>query len=91
MEIIGILFIILVIWLIFKVAMGIFQAGFWLIALPFKLLALFIALIIGIVVILPLTIVAGVIGLFALPLMILGGLLPFILVGAGLWLLLRRN
>jgi hypothetical protein len=88
MEAIGVLFILFVVWLVFKIAGGIFHAGFWLLALPFKLLALAISLVIGLVVFVPVVIIGS---LLIIPVALLAGLFPFILLIGGLWLLLRRN
>jgi len=88
MEIIGVLFILFVVWLVIKISGALFHAGFWLLALPFKLLALVVSLIVGIVIFIPAVLLGS---LLIIPAVLLVGLFPFVLLAAGLWLLLRRN
>lgn len=91
MEIVSIVLIFLIAIVILKLVGVIFHAGIFMIALPFKLLALALSGIVVVLVLIPLGVVAGLIGLIALPLAILGPFLPFILIALGLWALLRRR
>jgi len=91
MEIVSIVLIFLIAIVILKLVGVIFHAGIVMIALPFKLLALALSGFVVVLVLIPLGVVAGLIGLIALPLAILGPFLPFILIALGLWALLRRR
>ncbi|MCI0696433.1 hypothetical protein L0337_31075 [candidate division KSB1 bacterium] len=69
-----------------KIILFVFKLSFWALSLPLQILAAAVALILGLLLIVP----AGlVLGLLALPFLLLSVLLPFILIGWGLYLLLR--
>ena len=91
MGLIGILFFILTA-LIFLIVLGlIFHAGIFMLTLPLKLLALALAGLIMFLVLIPMGVVAGVAGLIVLPVVLIGPLLPLLLLGGGLFLLLRNR
>ncbi|MDZ7292351.1 MAG: hypothetical protein ONB44_19690 [candidate division KSB1 bacterium] len=72
--------------IVLKIILVVFKISFWALSLPLQILAATAALLIGLLLIVP----AGVLlGLLALPFMLIIGLLPFILIGWGLYLLLR--
>ena len=72
--------------IVLKIILFVFKLSFWALSLPLQILAAAVALILGLLLIVP----AGlVLGLLALPFMLLSVLLPVILIGWGLYLLLR--
>ncbi len=72
--------------IVLKIILFVFKLSFWALSLPLQILAAAVALILGLLIIVP----AGlVLGLLALPFLLLSVLLPFILIGWGLYLLLR--
>jgi hypothetical protein len=72
--------------IVLKIILFVFKLSFWALSLPLQILAAAVALILGLLLIIP----AGlVLGLFALPFLLVSVLLPFILIGWGLYLLLR--
>ncbi len=68
----------------------ILHVGFYMLAIPIKLLALAVAAIIVWLVLIPVGLVAGLAGLIVLPLALAGPLLPLVLLFGGIYLLLRR-
>lgn len=90
MEIISILLIVLLGIFFLKLFALFFQAGIWVIALPFKILAFLISTVVIVAVLIPLGIVAGLLSIIVLPLALIGPLLPFLLLGLGLWLFLKK-
>jgi len=91
MEIIGILLIVLIVIGLFKILGLFFHVGIWMIALPFKILGLVIASVVLVAVLIPLGILGALASIIVAPLALLIPLLPFLLVGAGIWLILRHN
>ena len=91
MELIILLLIILVAYIIMKLMTVFFHAGIWLLALPFKLLALLLSSIIVVFVLVPLGVVGALLSLLAVPLAFFIYLLPFLLIILGLWLLQRQH
>ncbi len=73
-----------------KVLAVLLHVGIFMLTLPFKLLGLLIAFILLPLIALPLGLLAGLAGIILLPLTILLPLLPIILIGLGLWALLRN-
>lgn len=72
--------------IVLKIILFVFKLSFWALSLPLQILAAAVALILGLLIIVP----AGlVLGLLALPFLLLSVLLPVILIGWGLYLLLR--
>jgi hypothetical protein len=72
--------------IVLKIILFVFKLSFWALSLPLQILAATVALILGLLLLVP---VGLVLGLLALPFMLLSVLLPFILIGWGLYLLLR--
>ena len=72
--------------IVLKIILFVFKLSFWALSLPLQILAAAVALILGLLLIVPAGIVRG---LLALPFMLLSVLLPFILIGWGFYLLLR--
>jgi hypothetical protein len=71
--------------IVLKIILFVFKLSFWALSLPLQILAAAVALILGLLIV-----PAGlVLGLLALPFMFLSVLLPFVLIGWGLYLLLR--
>jgi len=78
-------------WLVLKIVGAIFHLTFAALALPFQILAALGAVVLSIILIIPFAVLAGVLGILLAPLLLIVPLLPFILIGFGLLLLLRRN
>jgi hypothetical protein len=72
--------------IVLKLILFVFKVTFWALSLPLQVLAAAVALVLGLLLIVP---VGLVLGLLALPFMLISVLLPFILIGWGLYLLLR--
>ena len=88
MEILGILFLVVVILGTFKLLGLIFKAGIFLISIPLQILgAVFVAILA--IAIIPLGLVTGVVALIFAPLLILGPLLPFLILGFLIYLLVK--
>jgi hypothetical protein len=90
-EIVVLLCILGVAWLVLKIIGAIFHLTFAALALPFQILAAVGAVLLSVILIIPFAILAGVLGILLAPLLLIVPLLPFILIGFGLFLLLRRN
>jgi len=69
----------------------IFNAGIFMLALPFKLLAFFLSIILVVFVMIPIGIVGAAATVLLLPLAIIPPLVPYILLGVGLYYLLKRR
>jgi len=83
MEIILVLAALFFVWLIFKIIGALFYTGAFLITLPLKIIfSLFV-----IILFIPLGLAAGLIGIFG----IFIPLLPFILIGALIYAVLKKN
>ena len=91
MELMSLLLIILLAWLFFKMLGFIFNAAAFMIVFPLKLLALGLASLLVIFVLIPLGLVAGLAGIILAPLAVLVPLLPFLLIGVGLYLLMKNQ
>lgn len=91
MELFGILFIVLIAWLFLKLLAVFFNVTVFAIALPFKILALFLGLFLGVVLLIPLGLFAGLMGLLIAPFAILLPLLPIVLIALGVVLLIRNS
>jgi len=91
MELIGILFFIFTALIFLKILGLVFHAGIFMLTLPLKLLAIGLAGLIMFLVLIPMGIVAGVAGLIVLPAVLIGPFLPILLLGGGLYLLLRNH
>ena len=91
MEIISIALILLIAYIILKLFGALFHSGIWLLALPFKLLAIVIASLLVVFVLVPLGVVGALLSLLAVPIVLVALLLPFLLIGLGLWLLSRQQ
>lgn len=90
MEIITLLLIVFIAYIILKLFAAFFHAGIWLLALPFKLLAVVLSSLFVVFVLVPLGVVGALLSLLAVPVALSVLLLPFLLIGLGLWLLLRQ-
>ncbi|WP_456407468.1 hypothetical protein [Caldithrix abyssi] len=82
---------IVVAWIVLKLLGLIFHAGIFMLTLPFKLLGLVIALILTPLILIPMGLLAGLTAILILPLAIIGPALPFVLIGLGIWAILRKN
>lgn len=91
MEIIGILIAVLIIIAFLKLIGLLFHAGVWVIALPFKILFGVIGAIIMIAVLIPLGVIGAIASIIVIPFALLVPLAPFLLIGLGVWLLVRKN
>ena len=91
MEIIGILIAVVIIIIFLKLLGILFHAGVWAIALPFKIIGAVIGVIITLVVLIPLGIFGALTSIFIIPLALIIPLAPFLLIGLGIWLLVRKN
>lgn len=91
MGFIGVLFFILTAFILLKSLGLVFHAGIFMLTLPIKLLALGLAGLLMVFIFIPLGIVAGVASLIVLPAVIVGPFLPLLLLGGGLFLLLRNR
>ncbi len=89
MEIITILFIVLLAIVFMKILAFSLHVGIALLTLPLKLLAVAFASVVVAFVLVPLGVVAGLVGIFVLPFALAIPLLPVLLVLGGLWLLFR--
>lgn len=90
-ELLVLLLVIGAAWLLLKLLGLLFHFTFAMLALPFKLFALAGALVIGAILIVPLALVAGLVGLMLAPVLLIIPLLPFILIGWGIVLFLRNS
>ena len=90
MDLITVLLFFLLAVIFIKLLAVILHVGFYVLALPIKLLALAVAAILVWLVLIPLGVVAGLAGLIILPLALAGPLLPGVLLVGGLVWLLRR-
>jgi hypothetical protein len=90
MEIIAVLLIVCFIYLFLKLFAFIFNAGIFLITLPFVIIATLLSVIVVMFVMIPLGIVAALAGLVLAPFAILGPIFPIALILLGTILLLRR-
>jgi len=88
MEILGLLFLIVIILGTFKLLAIIFKAGIFLISIPLQILGAVLLAILAIALI-PAGIVTGVVALVLAPLLIVGPLLPILLLGFVVYLLVR--
>ena len=88
MEILGLLFLIVIILGTFKLLAIIFKAGIFLISIPLQIFGAVLLAILAIALI-PAGIVTGVVALVLAPLLILGPLLPILLLGFVVYLLVR--
>lgn len=91
MELISALLIILLAVVFLKVLGLIFHAGIFVLAIPIKLLAVALSALIFAVVFVPLGVVTGLAGLIVLPVVLIGPILPLLLLGGGLYLLLKNR
>ena len=91
MEIIGVLIVVLIIIAFLKLLGVIFHAGVWVIALPFKIIGAVLGLLVMVVILVPLGIFGALASIIMIPIAIIIPLAPFILVGLGIWLLVKKN
>ena len=91
MELITILLIVFVALFFFKIMALFLDVAIFAIALPFKILGVLIASFVTFLLLIPLGIVAAISALFITPFFILLNLTPFILIAAGLYLMLRKD
>ncbi len=89
MGIIGVLVVVLIVLGAFKLLALVFKAGFFLISIPLQIIgAIFIALLA--ILFFPVGIVTGLITAIFAPLLIIGPLLPFLLIGLLIYLIVRK-
>ena len=91
MEIIGIIIAVLIIIAFLKLLSIIFHAGVWVIALPFKIIGAVIGALVMLVVLIPLGIFGLLASVIMIPIALIIPLIPFILIGFGIWLLVKKN
>lgn len=83
------LFIVLA-WIVLKLFGVFFHAGVFMIALPFTILGLVIALVLTPLILVPLGLFAGLAGILLMPFAFVLPLLPVLIIAAGIWLLLKN-
>jgi hypothetical protein len=71
---------------VLKIITILFKVSFWALSLPLQFVAIVVALALGLLLVVPLGLLLG---LLALPFLLISVLLPFILIGWGIYLLLR--
>ena len=76
--------------LLLKLLALILHTGVFLLTLPFKLLAAVLSVIVVFAVLIPLGVVGAIAGILIAPLALLVILLPFILIGLGIYLIANR-
>ncbi|MEJ2544037.1 MAG: hypothetical protein P8Y99_08210 [Calditrichaceae bacterium] len=91
MEIIGILIAVVIIIAFVKLLGILFHAGVWVIALPFKILFAVIGAIISVAIFVPLGVFGVLASIIVIPLALIIPLAPFLIIGLGIWLLVRKN
>ncbi|RMD94976.1 MAG: hypothetical protein D6814_13905 [Calditrichaeota bacterium] len=91
MELFTVLLIIVLAWAFFKIFAIFFNLAAFALIWPIKLFALALAGFLVIFLLIPLGFVAGIAGLVLAPLAILIPLLPFLLIGAGIFLVLKHR
>ena len=91
MEIIGVILAVLIIVAFLKLIGIIFHAGVWVIALPFKIIGAVIGSLIMLAIFIPLGVLGILASVIMIPIAIIIPLTPFILVGLGIWLLVKKN
>ena len=91
MEILGILLIVIIVVAFLKFLGLIFHAGLWAIALPFKIIGALLVTLITIAVFIPLGILGALASIIMIPFALTIPLVPFLLVGLGVWLIVRKN
>ncbi|MBN1406531.1 MAG: hypothetical protein JW956_02005 [Calditrichaceae bacterium] len=91
MEIIGILIAVVIIVAFIKFLGLLLHAGIWVIALPFKIIFAVIGTIIMVAILIPLGILGAIASIVVIPMTLIVPLTPFLLIGLGLWLLIRKN
>ena len=91
MEIIGVILAVLIIVAFLKLICIIFHAGVWVIALPFKIIVAVIGSLIMLAIFIPLGVLGILASVIMIPIAIIIPLTPFILVGLGIWLLVKKN
>ncbi len=90
MELLTVLIFVLLGWLFFKFLAVFFHVGGFLLALPFMIIGgVLSALLVGLVMI-PLGIIAALAGILAIPIAIAVNILPYLLVGAGIYYLVKK-
>lgn len=89
LELIAICVIALAAFVVLKVLLFIFKAGFWALTLPLQIFFGVLAAIFVVVLIVPLLLLAGIFGLVLAPFALLVPLLPILLIAGGIYLLLK--
>ena len=91
MEIIAVLFIVLFAVIFLKIIAALLHVSIFMLTLPFKILAGVLSVIVVGVILIPLGLIAGIAGLILAPLALLLPLLPLLLIGGGIWFLLKNR
>ncbi len=91
MEIVSLLLIVFFAYIFLKLFGAFFHAGIWLLALPFKILAVALSIVVTLVVLVPLGFAGALLSLIAIPAALFVLLLPLLLIVGGLWLLFRQS
>jgi hypothetical protein len=73
-------------WIVLKITFFVFKVGFWALSLPLQILAAVLVLVLGLLFFIPFSLVFG---LLAIPFLLIFALLPLLLLGWGIYLLLR--
>jgi hypothetical protein len=89
MEIIGLLFLFVCFLAFFKVFALVFKAGLFVLTIPLQIVGAIIS-VFFLTLFLPLAIVGGIVATIFAPLLIIKPLLPLLLIGAGVYLLLKN-
>ncbi len=88
---IGLMIFVVLAWIVLKLFAVVFHVGIFVLTLPFKLLGLLLALLLTPLILLPLGLLGGIVSLIALPLVVLAPIVPLLLIGLGLWIILKNN
>ncbi len=91
MEIIAVLLIILLTMLFLKILAAVLHVGIFMLTLPFKILAGVLSIFVVGFILIPIGLAAGIASLIMAPFVLLIPLLPLLLIGGGIWLLLRNR
>jgi len=86
----AVLMFIVLAWIVLKIFAVLFHVSIFMIALPFKILGVILALLLVPFIAVPLGLFAGLAGLLLIPFAIAVPLLPLIIIGLGIWLLIKN-
>jgi len=91
MEIVAVLFIILFAMVFLKILAALLHISVFMLTLPFKILAAVLSVFVVGFILIPVGLIAGIASLIIIPFALLIPLFPVLLIGGGIWLLLRNR